>query len=187
MVRNYLVRNFAYVRCVGGFEAGPGVTDLGDSDWESIERYRAISRELTDHTLLSELRALFERKYNPWELLDWIHGRVTFDKGDIKRHSRPKEILSYGKGRCGEFSILFTSLCLAHGYRARLVLDMSDHVWSEVWDDKRQRWFHVDPSEKKMDDPLLYERDWKKNLTEVYAFENGKMENVTKSYKITKD
>jgi len=156
-------------------------------DQKSIENYRGISQKLTNASLLSELRFLFDRRYTLPELLDWIHQRVKFENGKITRHNDPMEILAYGKGRCGEFSILFTSLCLAHGYRARLILDMSDHVWTEVWDNKRKRWIHVDPSENRIDDPPMYERDWKKNLREVYAFENGKMKNVTKRYKLMKD
>jgi len=139
---------------------------------------------LTDPSLLTELRSLFERRYTLTKLLDWIHERVKWSKGNTARHNDPRKILAYGKGRCGEFSILFTSLCLAHNYRARLILDTSDHVWTEVWDNRRKRWIHVDPSEKKIDDPLMYERDWKKNLRGVYAFENGNMEDVTKRYKM---
>jgi len=156
-------------------------------DQKPMEKFRELSEKLTEPSLLDELRCLFERRYTLPELLDWVHEKVKFDKGNIARHNDPREILAYGKGRCGEFSILFTSLCLAHGYRARLILDMSDHVWTEVWDNSRERWFHVDPSEKRIADPLMYERDWKKNLWAVYAFENGKMENVTKRYKIMKD
>lgn len=120
------------------------------------------------------------------ELLDWIHERVKFDKGNIARHNDPKGILAYGRGRCGEFSVLFTALCLAHDYRARLILDVSDHVWTEVWDGGQKRWVHVDPSEKRIDDPFMYERDWKKTLREIYAFEDGKVENVTRNYKMMK-
>lgn len=153
----------------------------------SIEKYRELSKALGNPSILTELRTLFERRYALTELLDWVHERVKFDKGNIERHNDPREILAYGRGKCGEFSILFTGLCLAHDYRARLILDMSDHVWTEVWDGEQKRWVHVDPSEKRIDDPLMYERDWKKNLQEIYAFENGKMENVTKVYKIVKD
>ena len=74
---------------------------------------------------------------------------------------------------------MHAALCLAHDYRARLVLDILDHVWREVWNDKERRWVHVDPSEKRIDDPKMYERDWKKNLKEIYAFEYGSIENVT--------
>jgi transglutaminase-like putative cysteine protease len=151
---------------------------------DSLEKYRQLSQKIATAQILAELRGLFETEYSLPELLDWVHVKVKWAKGNIKRHNDPKEILTYGKGRCGEFSILFAALCLAHNYRARLVLDMSDHVWIEIWNKKEKRWIHVDPSEKRIDDPKMYERDWKKNLMEVYAFENGKMENVTQRYKL---
>jgi peptide-N4-(N-acetyl-beta-glucosaminyl)asparagine amidase len=133
---------------------------------------------------LKQLRGLFDRRYSLEELLEWVHARLKFNKGDIERHSDPLDIIAYGQGRCSEFSVLFTALCLAHNYRARLIMDMSDHVWTEVWDPQRKRWVHVDPSEKKIDDPKMYERDWKKDLKEVYALENGQVENVTANYKL---
>ncbi|MGD0029141.1 MAG: transglutaminase-like domain-containing protein [Candidatus Bathyarchaeia archaeon] len=152
-----------------------------------IDKYRRVSERLADSALSAELRALFDREYTVAELLSWVHEKVKWDDGEIQRHNDPLEILNYGRGRCGEFSILFTALCLAHGHRARLILDMSDHVWTEVWDHAKSKWMHVDPSEKRMDDPLMYERDWKKNLSEIYAFENGEAENVTKVYKMCND
>lgn len=120
------------------------------------------------------------------ELLEWVHSRIKFNKGDIVRHNDPFEIIEYGQGMCREFSVLFTAACLANGYRARIVLDMSDHAWTEVWESGQMRWVHVDPSEKRIDDPEMYERDWKKTLREVYAFENGVKVDVTESYKIRK-
>ena len=151
----------------------------------SIEKYREFSQKLANPRVLVKLRNLFERRYSLRELLAWLHCRVKWSKGKISRHNEPMEILAYGKGRCGEFSILFTALCLAHNYRARIVLDMSDHFWTEVWNKAEKRWVHVDPSEKRVDDPKMYERDWKKNLKEVYAFERGSMENVTPRYKLS--
>lgn len=71
-------------------------------------------------------------------------------------------------------------------HRARLILDMSDHAWTEVWNVELSMWIHVDPSEKRINDPKMYERDWKKNLKAIYAFENGKLEDVTKTYKNVK-
>jgi hypothetical protein len=154
---------------------------------KTVEKYREVSEKLANPSLLSELRSLFERRYTLVELLEWLHNKVEWSKGDIVRHNDPMEIIAYGKGRCGEFGILFTALCLAHNYRARLILDMTDHVWTEVWDDEQKKWIHVDPSEKRIDDPSMYERDWKKNLKEIYALENGDVENVTKRYKNTKN
>ena len=154
---------------------------------KSVENYRKISIELANPSTLRQLRSLFERRYSLKELLDWMHSRLKWNKGNIVRHNDPLKILAYGKGRCSEFSVLFTALCLAHNYRARLILDMSDHVWTEVWDNRQKRWVHVDPSEKKIDDPKMYERDWKKNLKEIYALENGQVENVTAKYKMHSD
>jgi transglutaminase-like putative cysteine protease len=156
-------------------------------DQTAIEKYRKVSIEFANPVLIAKLRTLLERKYTLVELLDWIHEKVSWSDNEMERHSDPLEILAYGKGRCGEFSILFTALCLANGYRARLILDMTDHVWTEVWEEAENRWVHVDPSEKRVDDPLMYERDWKKSLSNVYAFENGKMEDVTSSYKMEKN
>jgi transglutaminase-like putative cysteine protease len=153
-------------------------------DQGAIDKYRKVSEKLADSALSAELRALFDREYTVAELLSWVHEKMNWDDGEIQRHNDPLEILNYGRGRCGEFSILFTALCMAHGHRARLILDMSDHVWTEVWDPAKSKWIHIDPSEKRMDDPLMYERDWKKNLSEIYAFENGEVEDVTKDYKM---
>jgi len=153
-------------------------------DQGAIEKYRKVSAEFTNSALIAQLRAFFDRKCTLAELMDWVHEKVKWDNGKIDRHNDPLGILAYGRGRCGEFSILFTALCVAHGYRARLILDMTDHVWTEVWDEAKNGWVHVDPSERRIDDPLMYERDWKKSLSGVYAFENGKMEDVTKSYKM---
>ena len=127
------------------------------------------------------LRDLFDRDYNYTELLAWEHERLVFVERR-KVHEDPFEILEYGKGRCGEFSILYVSLCLAHGYQARLVVDMfGDHAWAEV---KLQgNWTHVDPSSIKINDPCMYERDWDKDLKLVYAFEDRRFEDVTANYK----
>ncbi len=153
------------------------------SDEEIKELYRGISERLADKSLMFRLQSLFEGKRTLPQLLEWVHARVRFNKGKIVRHDDPLEIIEYGQGKCREFSVLFTAACLANGYRARLILDLSDHAWTEVWEDKEKRWIHVDPSERRIDDPEMYERDWKKTLKEVYAFENGKREDVTESYR----
>jgi len=154
-------------------------------DRKVITKYQAISKTIANPRLISKLQKLIpEEPHTLEELLNWLHTALKWSKEDITRHNNPVDILSYGKGRCGEFSILFTAVCLAKGYRARIVLDMSDHVWTEVWSDKENRWIHVDPSEKRIDHLYMYEREWKKNLKEIYAFENGNKENVTNRYKI---
>lgn len=159
---------------------------MSEAGQAAIAKYQEISKQLADPSKLFELRKIFDRTYTLSELLEWLHSKLQWSKGPIVRHTDPLTILKYGKGRCGEYSILYTTLCLAHGYRARIVLDMTDHVWTEIYDTDKNRWIHIDPSEKRIDDPKMYERDWKKTLTEIYAFENGKLVNVTSSYKTPK-
>lgn len=149
-----------------------------------VEKYRRFSLKLADPQVLEGLKHRFIGKPELPTLLEWLHSKLRWSKHGIKRHSHPLEILAYGKGRCREFSILFTALCLAHNIRARLILDLSDHVWTEVWSREEERWIHVDPSERRVDDPYMYERDWKKKLDAVWAFEKGRAENVTKRYKL---
>jgi len=156
------------------------------SNSEIIEFYRGLSKKLKNKSLICRLQIYFQKKQSLPELLEWIHQRIKFNKGRILRHEDPIDVIEYGQGKCREFSVLFTALCLANGYRARLILDMSDHVWTEVWDNNLGNWIHVDPSEKRINDPEMYERDWKKNLKEVYAIEIGEIEDVTRSYKLSK-
>lgn len=121
-------------------------------------------------------------------------------------------ILGGHKGRCGEFAITYTALCLAFEVKARLVVDMTgDHMWTKVWIDKPalrgislyvpgKDWMHVDPTEavtwiqkhpgedvmlsKKVDNPLMYQKEWNKNIEEVLAFnEDGSSEDVTERYR----
>jgi len=68
---------------------------------ESIDKYRKLSTKLTTPSLLLKLRKLFEKKYTLTELLEWLHGKVEWSRGEITRHNDPIEILAYGKGRCG--------------------------------------------------------------------------------------
>lgn len=48
------------------------------------------------------------------------------------RHERPSAVLGSRRGRCGEYAALLLVLARALGWRARLVVDWTDHVWIEV-------------------------------------------------------
>ena len=112
------------------------------------------------------------------------------------RYNRVAKTLELRQGRCGEYSALLFQLALALGYRARWVVDWTDHLWVELAIDQRQSeqhqsrhssdassWMHADPCEASLDEPHLYEGGWGKNLTYVVAFgSDGAVEEVTRDY-----
>jgi peptide-N4-(N-acetyl-beta-glucosaminyl)asparagine amidase len=57
-----------------------------------------------------------------------------------------------------------------------------DHVWTEVF--LNGSWIHVDPTEKVVNDPLTYQRDWHKDVKLVCAFEGSLVLDVTQNYRI---
>lgn len=65
------------------------------------------------------------------------------------------------KGRCGEYSNLFGLICRAVGFETRLVLDLSDHLWTEIR--LGDSWIMADACEGIIDKPSMYEYGWGKS------------------------
>jgi hypothetical protein len=111
-----------------------------------------------------------------------FHGPLTLFRTGATR--------SWVMGQCEEFSRAFYALLVSLGYEARYVLDFTDHVWVEVRLASRnssaggaeRHWVHADPSEGVLDEPLMYERGWGKNLSIIVAFTPWSIEHVTRSY-----
>ncbi|GMP73284.1 hypothetical protein CsSME_00031079 [Camellia sinensis var. sinensis] len=62
------------------------------------------------------------------------------------------------------------------------VMDFTDHVWTECMSPVLGRWMHLDPCEGIYDNPLLYEKGWKKNLNYVIAFAKDGVYDITNRY-----
>eukprot|EP00026_Physarum_polycephalum_P003463 Phypoly_transcript_03475.p1 GENE.Phypoly_transcript_03475~~Phypoly_transcript_03475.p1 ORF type:complete len:778 (+),score=103.78 Phypoly_transcript_03475:100-2334(+) len=98
------------------------------------------------------------------------------------RYNHPGKLLSTRRGRCGEWANAFTLCCRAIGRDARFVLDFTDHVWTEVFEEETQRYVHTDPCENQYDKPMTYEAGWGKKLSYVIAFAWDHILDVTKRY-----
>ncbi|PSS10107.1 Peptide-N(4)-(N-acetyl-beta-glucosaminyl)asparagine amidase [Actinidia chinensis var. chinensis] len=98
------------------------------------------------------------------------------------RYNDPLKLLETRQGRCGEWGNCFTLYCQTFGYESRLIIDFTDHVWTECFSPYLGRWMHLDPCEGIYDNPLLYENGWNKKLNYVIAIAKDGVYDVTKRY-----
>lgn len=127
-------------------------------------------------------------------LLNWEHRHLEYTRGELPkcRAEMPMDIIKQAKGRCGEFALLYNGLLLADAYKCRIIVDCStlhdkskaaagDHVWNEIQQDGG--WMHVDPTEKRINQPLMYAQEWNKDVNLVYAITKRGILEVTESYR----
>jgi hypothetical protein len=116
--------------------------------------YLETMKNLNASTTKQTIRANIMYVYNFTELFTWEHLYIQWvpmgEKFD--RTNDPIKILANGKGRCGEFSILYVSACLSLGYEARLLVSVKADGYSELhnWAEVRLNdlWVHVDPTDQ---------------------------------------
>lgn len=152
-----------------------------------VAHHESVSLNLSSSDVILELKQMFPEKLNYTQLLAWESSRLNYIEGTIEnRHTNPIEILEDGLGRCGEFSILYVSICLANDIPARLVTGLVvDHAWAEVNPSKDNKtWIHVEPTDScvriqkgeksiydnpaTVNNPSLYKA---KNFQMVFAFQ----------------
>jgi transglutaminase-like putative cysteine protease len=154
------------------------------------DHYLGIMKNLNSSETKTKIAPELDPKYNQTDLFIWEQSRLTFAQNPTGWFEDPIEILNSGKGICVQFSIVYVSSCLALGYQSRLVVatDTTNwnfiHVWAE--DYFNGSWVHTDPSDKVWNNPSRYQSwDWGKGIgsdVKIYAFEDGRFEEVTSTY-----
>jgi transglutaminase-like putative cysteine protease len=152
--------------------------------------YLTIMQDLNSSQTKTAMTALLASNSNQTDIFPWEHSKLTFTRDPAGWSDDPIQILEHGTGICEQFSVVYVSACLALGYQSRLVVavDTSSwtfiHVWAE--DFYKGTWVHVDPSDSVWDNPSVYQSwDWGSAIgsgVRIYAFEDGRFEDVTSSY-----
>ncbi|MCW3986554.1 MAG: transglutaminase-like domain-containing protein [Candidatus Bathyarchaeota archaeon] len=153
--------------------------------------YLGVMKDLNSSETKAYMRNKINGSHNFIELLNWTSQNLNWSEESFTRYSKPQQILNQGKGRCGEFTIVYIAACLAFGYEARIVVSRQFyqighgfHTWAEVKLDGV--WTHVDPSPTAFwNDTSRYRSwNWGPRITlNVFAFEDGQIEDVTSRYR----
>jgi hypothetical protein len=166
-----------------------------------VNTYRQRYDKMADPEYMQGLKQYARAILNdPIEGLDWRelliwehrHFKYTREKLPNPRAELPIDIIRQAQGRCGEFALLYNGLLLTNAYECRIIIDSSilrdkskttavDHVWNEVLVD--DVWVHVDPTEKRINQPLMYAQEWNKDINLVHAITKKKILNVTETFK----
>lgn len=97
------------------------------------------------------------------------------------RYNKSEKLLETRKGRCGEYSNLFGLFCRSAGFETRLVLDLSDHLWTEIR--LGDSWIMADGCEGIIDKSSMYEHGWgKEGLCYMVAIGRDNVVDVTARY-----
>lgn len=191
MLKSLLINNIGVIGLRTSAEpAYPAIVKIYRQRFDKMAtpEYRRKLLNYAEENLQDPIQGLSWR-----QLLDWEHRHLEYTRGKLPkpRAEMPIDIILQTKGRCGEFALLYNGLLLTNGYETRIVIDCSvlkdkskkaagDHVWNEIM--INNAWMHVDPTEKRIDQPFMYQSEWKKDVNLIYSLAEKRTLEVTSSY-----
>jgi len=154
-----------------------------------LRHYSAVVQQYKNPDILEEVKKVvvtglgkekFDQDiYEARRIAYWFqHYFMSWDNSpDLVRTDDILTLLKTRTGRCGEWANLFTCMLHSVGIKANLVLDFSDHVWTEV----ARHPIDSTLADPLITDPLSREKAGKK-LSYIVAFSPNRVEDVTHFY-----
>jgi hypothetical protein len=157
----------------------------------SVIDYNSVAQLVTSQDEKVYFQNVLDRNYDYRELIEWEWQRITWltdSEPNPQRNSDPIKIYEYGKGKCREFAILYSELCVSQGYQCRIISGpLNDHAWTEVKIDGE--WIRVDASlgsndTRAIDYPMFFEKEkgWNPPIIAL-AFDGASIVDVTSTYR----
>ena len=154
--------------------------------------YHSIAQNVATQKEVDYFKSVLGRKYDYEELIVWMWDKIEWlddSEPNLQRNTDPIQIYEYGKGKCMEFAILYSALCISQGYRTRIIdAPINDHAWTEI--NLEGEWTRVDSSLGRNDTraigyPMFFEKEpnWTAPIIAL-GFEGSVIVDVTATYRI---
>ncbi|MEM2974192.1 MAG: transglutaminase-like domain-containing protein [Candidatus Micrarchaeia archaeon] len=161
-IANIILRDFSEKTVKGRFIVSTDYIRRGQSQELSRPEHLSTSRLVDINQDIKEVASQFSgfpSPNNTIELVEWVHGYITYDRAFVPGSVPASEVLRSRRGVCDEYSHLLIAMARSIGIPARIIVGYAfdtsgtiygndtwtPHAWAEVYDSKLG-WVEVDPT-----------------------------------------